>query len=79
MCCEGFTPFAPPLAFLETIGFLLSFHPLDSSLLCLNSLVQFQLKENLDFKKNAFRSTFIHLTHLSTSGPSNMVFKHLQD
>jgi len=31
------------------------------------------------FFKNTFRSTFIHSTHLSTSGRSNMVFEHLQD
>ncbi len=76
---KAFTPFAPPLAFLKTIGFLSALHPLDSSLLCSNSLMEFQPKANLDFFLYAFKSTFIHSIHLSTSEPSNMVFEHFQD
>jgi hypothetical protein len=34
-------------------------------------------KSKLGFSLDMFRSTFIHLAHLSTTRPSSMVFEHL--
>jgi hypothetical protein len=43
----------------------------------LDYLMEFEPEADLDFFKNMFKLTFIHLTHLLAGGPSNMVFKHL--
>jgi hypothetical protein len=37
------------------------------------------LETYLDFSLNIFKSTFIHSTQLSASGPLGMVFEHLWD
>lgn len=47
--------------------------------MCLNSLMEFQQKVNLDFSLNIFRLAFIHLTCFLIGGPSCMVFEHLRD
>jgi hypothetical protein len=41
-------------------------HPLDSSLPCSDSLIEFQPKVDLDFSLNMFKLVFIHLVHLLT-------------
>jgi hypothetical protein len=76
---RAFVPLAPTLASLETVSALLALHPLDTNLPYSNSLLDFQ--SNLDFKLfvNSFRSIFWCMSHLLASGPSSMVFKHLQD
>ncbi len=38
-----------------------------------------QAKNIFGFFLNAFKSTFIHSTHVSTTVPLGMIFKHLKD
>ncbi len=61
----------------KNINVLQAFHPLESSLPCLDSLMKFQLEVNLDVSLGMFKSTFIHLAHLSTKVHLGMEFKHL--
>jgi hypothetical protein len=42
-------------------------------------LLDFQLDSNLELFMDSFRSTLLCMFHLSTGGPSGMVFEHLQD
>lgn len=64
-------------ASLETIIALQAFDPSNSSLPCSNSLMEFQLKADLDFSLDMFKSAFIHSIHLLARGPLGMVFEHL--
>jgi hypothetical protein len=66
---KALTPSTLTLTSLETITTLQTFHLSNSSLPCLDSLMEFQLKLDLDFSLNMFKLFFIHSTHLSIRGP----------
>ncbi len=73
--CEGLHPLGPSFnLFKNHYDFASS-----SSFPCLDYLIKFQLKANLDFKKKHVQVAFIHLAHLLANEHLDMVFKHLQD
>jgi hypothetical protein len=76
---KGLAPLMPISTFSKTIIILQALHPLDWSLPCSNSLMEFKLKAYLDFSLDMFKSTFIYSTHLLVGRPLGMAFKHLQD
>jgi hypothetical protein len=41
--------------------------------------MDFQPDGELELSLDSFKSTFMHMSHLSTRGPFGMVFEHLQD
>ncbi len=55
------------------------FHPLYLSFPCLDSFLESQSNSDLEFSLDSITSTFIWSLHLLISGPSSMVFEHLQD
>jgi hypothetical protein len=61
---RAFALLTPTLASSKTIIVLQVFHPLDLSLPCSNSLMEFKLKADLDFSLDMFMLTFIHSIHL---------------
>lgn len=72
-------PFALILSSSKIISVLLALYPLDTNSPCLDSLWDFQPNSNLELSVDFFRSTFLHMFHLSSSGLYGMVFEHLQD
>jgi hypothetical protein len=72
-------PLASTLTSSKTINAFQTLHPLNLSYPYQDSLLDFQLNSNLEFSLDFFKLTFIQSPHLLVSGPSSMVFKHLQD
>jgi hypothetical protein len=58
---------------------LQAFHPLVSSSPYLDSLVDFQLNEDLKLSLDFLRLAFLHMSYLFARGPFGMVFEHLWD
>ncbi len=75
---KALAPLGVMLVSSKTITTLQAFHPSNLSMPCLDSLMDFKPKIELDFLKIMFRSTFIHSTHLLARMFSCMVFEHLR-
>jgi hypothetical protein len=76
---RAFAPFAPTLMFSKTVNTLLTLHPLDIDSPCSNSLLNFQFDSDLELSMDFYRSIFLTMSHLSTSGPFGMVFEHFRN
>jgi hypothetical protein len=69
----------PTFSSLEIVSTLQAFHLSISPPPYPNSLMAFQLDGDLKLFLDSFRLTFMGISHLSTRGPSSMVFQGLQN
>jgi hypothetical protein len=62
---------------LEMVYELQALHPSYSNSLYSNSLMGFESNTNVKLSMDYFKSIFLHMFHLSTSGLLTMVFEHI--
>ncbi len=62
---------------LEMVYALQALHPSNSDSLYSNSLMDFESDTNVKLSMDYFKSIFLHMSHLSTSGSLAMVFQHI--
>jgi hypothetical protein len=62
---------------LEMVYALQTLLPSNLDSMYSNSLMDFELDTNVKLSMDYFKSIFLHMSHLSTSGSLAMVFEHI--
>ncbi len=73
---HALAPFSPTPMSFDTTLVLTALHPESNGYFPL-FLKNYELDQNLELFSNSFKPSFQHMPHMSTNGPSMMVFEHL--